>query len=161
MHPDIPRAILMGCGATLVMDLWALVQKRALGVVPLDYCLVGRWLRGMQDGVFRHASIGAAPRRHHECSVGWIAHYATGIAFALVFVLLVPGWQQHPAPVPALLFGVGTVAVPFLVMQPSLGLGIAAARTPDPMQARLRSIVTHAVFGLGLYLSAAVAGSGA
>jgi hypothetical protein len=39
-------------------------------------------------------------------------------------------------------------------MQPSFGLGMAAARTPKPAQARLKSLVTHAVFGVGLYVSA-------
>jgi hypothetical protein len=39
-------------------------------------------------------------------------------------------------------------------MQPSLGLGVAASRTPNPTQARLKSLVTHIVFGVGLYVSA-------
>jgi hypothetical protein len=39
-------------------------------------------------------------------------------------------------------------------MQPSLGLGIAASRTPKPTRARLKSLATHAVFGLGLYVCA-------
>jgi len=34
------------------------------------------------------------------------------------------------------------------------GLGIAASKAPRPMQARLRSIVAHAIFGVGLYVSA-------
>jgi hypothetical protein len=36
-------------------------------------------------------------------------------------------------------------------MQPGMGLGIAASRAPDPRAARLRSLTTHAIFGLGLY----------
>jgi hypothetical protein len=50
-----------------------------------------------------------------------------------------------------LLVGVATVAAPFLVMQPGMGAGIAASRTPRPGAARLQSLVTHTVFGLGLY----------
>ncbi|MGH7512442.1 MAG: DUF2938 family protein [Gemmatimonadales bacterium] len=30
----------------------------------------------------------------------------------------------------------------------------AASRTPDPTQARLKSLATHLVFGLGLYVCA-------
>jgi Protein of unknown function (DUF2938) len=48
-------------------------------------------------------------------------------------------------------FGIGTVVFPFFVLQPSLGLGIASSRTPNPTQARLKSLATHAVFGFGLY----------
>jgi hypothetical protein len=46
------------------------------------------------------------------------------------------------------------VAAPFLLLQPALGAGIAASRTPRPNVARRRSLVTHLVFGLGLYLAA-------
>jgi hypothetical protein len=53
-----------------------------------------------------------------------------------------------------LLVGVGTVAAPFLVMQPAMGGGFAASRSPRPGRARLQSLLTHAVFGLGLYATA-------
>jgi hypothetical protein len=55
---------------------------------------------------------------------------------------------------PALLYGIGTVVFPFFVLQPSLGLGIASARSPRPARARLKSLATHAVFGAGLYACA-------
>ncbi|OVZ64709.1 hypothetical protein CDO44_00395 [Pigmentiphaga sp. NML080357] len=55
---------------------------------------------------------------------------------------------------PALALGVATVVAPFFILQPGLGAGIAASKTPRPNAARLRSLVTHAVFGLGLYISA-------
>jgi hypothetical protein len=55
---------------------------------------------------------------------------------------------------PALLYGIGTVVFPFFIMQPSFGLGIAASRTPNPTQARLKSLATHTVFGIGLYVCA-------
>jgi Protein of unknown function (DUF2938) len=148
-------AIAIGIGATLFMDLWNLFLKRAFGIQSLNYCLLGRWLRHMPEGTFRHASIPAAPQKRFECAVGWTAHYSIGVAFALVFVVLASGdWLARPTLLPALLYGVGTVAFPFFIMQPSLGLGIAASRTPKPMQARLKSLATHTVFGIGLYLCA-------
>ena len=42
--------------------------------------------------------------------------------------------------------------MPWLIMQPSFGLGLAASRAPKPGQARLKSLMTHTVFGIGLYL---------
>jgi hypothetical protein len=51
-----------------------------------------------------------------------------------------------------LAFGAATTLVPYLVMQPSFGLGFAASKTPNPNQARLKSLMTHTVFGVGLYL---------
>ena len=151
----ILRAIAIGIGATLIMDLWNLFLKRALGVPSLNYCLLGRWVSHMPAGTFRHASIAAAPPKPLECAVGWIAHYTIGITLALVLVILTSGeWLARPTLLVALLYGIGTVVFPFFVLQPSLGLGIASSRTPKPMQARLKSLVTHTVFGFGLYLCA-------
>ena len=151
----IVGAIAIGIGATLVMDLWNLFLKRTFGIPSLNYCLLGRWLRHMPGGTFRHANISAAPQKPFECTIGWTAHYTIGVAFALVFVALTSGdWLMRPTLVLALLYGIGTVVFPFFIMQPSLGLGVAASRTPKPMQARLKSLVTHTVFGVGLYLCA-------
>lgn len=82
-------AILIGLGATLTFDLWALFLKHAFKITPSNICLVGRWLCYMPEGTFKHANIGSAPRKSAECPVGWIAHYMIGITFALVFVALV------------------------------------------------------------------------
>jgi hypothetical protein len=152
---DILGAIAIGIGATLVMDLWNLFLKRTFSIPSLNYCLLGRWLRHLPGGTFRHANITAAPRKSLECTVGWVAHYTIGVVFALVFVLLTSGaWLARPTVLPALLYGIGTVVFPFFILQPSLGLGIAASRTPKPAQARLKSLVTHTVFGVGLYVCA-------
>ncbi len=148
-------ATAIGIGASLVMDLWNLSLKRAFSIPSLDYCLLGRWLRHMPGGTLRHASIAAAPRKPFECTVGWIVHYTIGVVFALVFVVLTSGdWLARPTLLPALLYGIGTVVFPFFIMQPSFGLGVAASRTPNPTQARLKSLVTHTVFGVGLYVCA-------
>jgi len=146
--------IAIGIGATLVMDLWNLFLKRTFSIPSLNYCLLGRW-RHMTGGTFRHASITAAPQKSFECTVGWIAHYTIGVVLALVFVVLTSGdWLARPTLLPALLYGIGTVVFPFFIMQPSFGLGIAASRTPKPTQARLKSFVTHIVFGIGMYVCA-------
>jgi uncharacterized membrane protein YagU involved in acid resistance len=148
-------AIAIGIGATLAIDLWNLFLKRTFSIPSLSYCLLGRWLRHMLRGTLRHASITTAPQQPLECAVGWMAHYAIGIVFALVFIGLTSGeWLARPTVLPALLYGIGTVVFPFFVMQPSLGLGVAASRTPNPTQARLKSLATHIVFGVGLYICA-------
>jgi len=146
-------AILMGLGATLTFDLWGLLLKQAFKITPSNICLVGRWLRYMPAGTFRHSNIGSTPPKSAECVVGWIAHYLIGITFASAFVALVGNdWLQHPTPLPAIGFGVVTVLAPFFIMQPSFGLGFAASKTSNPTQARFRSLMNHAAFGVGLYL---------
>jgi hypothetical protein len=147
-------ALAIGIGATLIMDLWNLFLERAFSIPSLNYCLLGRWLLHMPEGTLRHASITAAPQKPFECTVGRIAHYTIGVGFALVLVLTSGDWLARPTLLPALLYGIGTVVFPFFIMQPSLGLGVAASRTPNPTQARLKSLLTHTVFGVGLYVCA-------
>jgi hypothetical protein len=156
---DIPAAFAVGLGATLFLDLTGPLFRAAFKIPGSNYCLVGRWLLHMPGGTFRHASIAAASPKRAECAVGVIAHYAIGAIFGLAFILLASaGWLARPSVLPALLFGIATVVMPFFVMQPALGLGVAASRTPDPVQARLRSLLTHTVFGLGLYISGSALG---
>ena len=148
-------AILIGLGATLAFDLWALFLKKAFKIPPSNLCMVGRWLLTMPRGTFQHANIGSSPRKSAECVIGWIAHYTIGVTFAIVFVALASSsWLEHPTPIPAIAFGLVTVLAPFFIMQPLFGLGFAASKTPNPGQAGLRSLMNHAAFGAGLYLFA-------
>lgn len=149
------RAVLVGTGATMVLDLWTLLRTRLLRVPAPDYGLVGRWIAHLARGRFRHAAIAASPRVRYERAIGWSAHYLIGIAFAAVLLALWgPAWACDPTLGPALAVGIGSVAAPFLVMQPGMGAGIAAGRMPRPAAARVQSLVNHAVFGVGLYAAA-------
>ncbi len=145
-------AILIGAGATAFLDLWSAARSRLFQSPQPDYGLVGRWIVYVARGQFFHTAIAKSAPVTGERAIGWIVHYLTGIAFAAV-LLMVWGdaWARAPTLIPALVVGVGSVAAPFLIMQPGMGAGIAASRTPDPAAARRRSLVTHAVFGVGLY----------
>lgn len=144
---------LVGGIATGVMDLWAFARLRLLNSPSLDYGLVGRWLGYVFRGRFFHDPINASPPLPGERLIGWTAHYLIGIAFAAVLLAIWgTDWLGKPTLGPALMVGLGSVAAPFLVMQPGMGAGVAASRTPAPGVARLRSLVTHAVFGFGLYI---------
>lgn len=146
--------LIIGIGATALMDLWAIARKSLFGIAPPNYGLVGRWIAHMTRGRFRHESIAAASPIRGEHFIGWTAHYLIGIAFAALLISIWGvGWVRHPTLVPAIAVGIGTVAAPFFLMQPGMGAGIAASLTPRPAAARLQSLITHAVFGLGLYVT--------
>lgn len=152
------RTLWIGAGATVVMDLWAVLRRRLFGIPSLDYALVGRWLVHLTRGRFFHDPIGKSPRVAGEGVIGWTAHYLLGIAFAAVLLAgWGLGWARQPTLGPALIVGIGTVILPFCVMQPAMGAGFAARRTPRPAMARFQSLVTHTVFGVGLYAAACVA----
>ena len=146
---------LTGIGATVTMDLWALSIKRMFNIPSLNWAMVGRWLGGMASAKFRHSNIAEAPQIKGELFIGWAAHYMTGILFAATLVLIVGvDWLLQPTLTPALLFGLASVIFPFFLMQPGMGAGVAASKSPKPNQARFRSLLAHSVFGLGLYISA-------
>lgn len=147
----------IGIGATVVMDLWGLARKPLLGMPPPIYGLVGRWIGHMIHGRFRHDSIAASAPVAGELIIGWTIHYLIGIAFAALLISIWGiAWIQQPRIGPALAVGIATVAAPFLLMQPCMGAGIAAAKTPRPAAVRVQSLITHVVFGLGLYISGEV-----
>lgn len=152
----VAQVVLLGAGATLVMDMWMVLMK-ALGVPTLNFAFVGRWVGHACQGRFTHSSIGQALPVRGEGALGWIAHYVTGVVFALVLVWVEGvAWLQAPTFMPALVLGVVTVAVPLLVIQPAMGAGFASSKTPTPGKNRLRSLINHGVFGVGLYLAARV-----
>ncbi|MCG7623518.1 DUF2938 domain-containing protein [Epibacterium sp. Ofav1-8] len=147
--------LVIGCGATLVMDTVAFILKRAFGVQPLDYGLVGRWVHCQLRGKGAPRPISQVPPFRYERSFGWFLHYLIGVVFALVFLTLMgPGWAATPSLLPALIFGALTVAAPFFILQPAFGAGVAARRTPKPGLARAKSLMAHLSFGAGIWLAA-------
>lgn len=145
---------LIGAGGTLAMDLWGTALK-FFGLKGLSMAHLGRWILSMPGGKWFHHPIGKSPEIKGEVLAGWIAHYSIGVAFAFLFVSLCGvGWLQRPLLRPALLFGLVTVIVPFTVLQPALGLGYFASRADHQWSAILRSLGSHTVFGIGLYLAA-------
>ncbi len=118
-----------------------------------NWALVGRWFGHMPSGKFVHRPIRTTAAVHGELALGWAAHYAIGIAYGVAYVLLV-GWfsTSFPPLVDALLFSLALLVFPWLVMQPALGAGWFASRTPRPAVARLVSISMHTAFGIGIYV---------
>jgi hypothetical protein len=148
-------AVAIGAGATATMDLWAALLWRCCRVASLDMALLGRWIGHFPRGRFRHASIGRATPVKYERTLGRLAHYGIGIAFAaLLLAFAGTGWLRRPTLLPALAVSWITLAAPWLVMQPAMGAGVASSRAPRPNAARLRSVATHTIYGVGLYLSA-------
>ena len=153
----VGSTIFIGTGATLATDLWTFARRRLFGTPLANYGLVGRWFAHMARGRFRHERIAAVSPVPGERVIGWTAHYLIGIAFAGVLLTICGlAWARQPTLAPALALGVTTVAAPLLLMQPGMGGGIAASRTPRPNAARLQSLVTHVVFGVGLYAAGLV-----
>ncbi len=149
--------LVVGIGATALLDLWTIFQKKVFSAPPPNWCAVGRWVAYLPTGQFSHQSIAKVPSIKGECIIGWLAHYLIGIVFGVtLFLLMGAEWAHQPTLYPALAFGIVTVIFPFFILQPGLGLGIAASKTANPNQARLRSLLNHSIFGIGLYIFALI-----
>jgi hypothetical protein len=150
----ISRIVLIGIGATLIMDVWAWILRK-FGVPSLNFAFLGRWIGHLREGRFVHANIAKSPPVRGERILGWTAHYGIGISFAALLVSTFGlAWARTPSLLPALLIGIVTVVAPLFILQPALGAGIASSKTPSPVFNCVKSIVTHIVYGFGLYIAA-------
>lgn len=152
------RAIIIGVTATAIFDAWALLLWRLRGIRPPVWSRLGRLiLRGRAAMRGHHQPV--APFSKAEQAVGSIAHYATGIGFALA-LLWAAGlqWGREPSLGPALIAGMLTLLPAWLVMLPALGHGIAGQGLPHPARFRIVSAVSHLVLGVGFYIGALLSG---
>ncbi len=142
----------MGLGATALLDLWALALNRVFGFGVPNWALVGRWFGHLPRGRFVHDDIGKAAPLRHERAIGWLMHYATGVLFAAITVLIGgAGWVAAPTwPVPVGV-GVVTVGCGWFILQPGMGAGIAASKRPGAGRIRVLNLLGHTVFGLGMW----------
>lgn len=153
----LPSGLAIGIGATILIDLWALFLARLFGQNRPNWALVGRWFGHLREGEVFHEDIALAEPCAGELGLGWTGHYVVGAIYGVAFVLMAgQGWLAEPRLLPAWLFGIATLAFGWFLLQPGMGLGWAASRTPQPGKVRLLNLVSHSVFGLGLYLSALI-----
>lgn len=152
MFELIWRGALIGVGATVAMDLWAIILNRFFGQPKANWAPVGRWFWHLKNGKVFHDSIADAQAYRHELALGWISHYAVGILYGVILALLVgPQWFAAPTFLPAWVLGIVTVGAGWFLLQPGLGIGWAASRTPNPGKVRALNLIAHTAFALGLW----------
>jgi hypothetical protein len=157
MFDIVWRSVVIGTGATALMDVWALFLKAAFGLPLPNWALVGRWFCHLTGGKVFHDDIAAAEPYGNELAIGWIAHYVIGILYAGVLVVLAgPGWVAAPTFLPAWIVGLVTVGAGWFLLQPGMGAGWAASKRPNRNQIRVLNIIGHTVFALGLYGTALI-----
>lgn len=148
------KIVVIGIGATIVLDIWNYILA-LFGIKSLDYRFVGRWIGNFINGKFYHSNIMMTLPVQNELVIGWTAHYLIGISFSFLLIIAFGNeWLEKPLLVPAIIIGMITIIAPLFIMQPALGFGIASSNLPNPIVRVLKSIITHLVYGTGLYLSA-------
>lgn len=155
VHDLIVSSVFIGVGATIVMDVVAIILKRVFDISSLNYSLVGRWIGYFSRGKFMHQSVAELAPIKGETALGWTAHYCIGITFAFLMLLIWGDvWLLHPTIILPIVYGIATTLASWVLMQPAFGQGLAASNTPHPWKARARSLMTHAIYGWGIYIAA-------
>lgn len=110
------RAVAIGVGATVLMDLWAFFLHKAFGQPRPNWGPVGRWVWHLRDKVF-HDDIGDAAPYAYEQALGWAFHYFVGIAYGIILVMLAgAGWLAAPTFLPAFILGIVTVGAGWFLL---------------------------------------------
>lgn len=147
----IIKIIFIGLLATFAVDIWVFILN-LFKIKSLDYRYVGRWIAYFPRGKFIHNDIMKTPPVRREIFLGWTAHYLIGITFAFILIIFFgTAWLEKPDLFSAIIIGIITAAAPLFVMQPAFGFGIASSKLPNPNVRRLKSLMTHIVYGIGLY----------
>jgi len=155
--PVLAQGLVLGLGASLIMDIWAVLRQRITGANMLDYGWLMRWAAGLPAGRFSLSPGREGPLLTWERVLGWGLHYVIGMGYGVGFLWIVgAGWVLSPSLASALIFGVASSLAPFLILQPAMGRGLFASATPKPWHARFQTLLNHLVFGAGLYVMALV-----
>lgn len=145
-------SIVLGVAATAFLDVVNYLQHIVLDKPLTRYEFIGRWVIYMTDGVFSHESIKTAEPRKRELLLGWFGHYAIGVGFALLMLVFTGlRWIQKPSFMPAFIVGFATCSIPFFLMYPGMGYGVAGLHTPNPAMLQSKVLLSHFIFSVGLY----------
>jgi len=143
--------------ATVSMDVLSVIAIRLGAIAPLAPNLVGRWFASVLTGRPLHANIAAAAPVRHEMALAIPGHYAIGITLACLYLWLTTqlAWPARRADV-ALGFALSTNSLPWLLMFPAMGYGLFGVHGPAGTRLFTSSLVTHAFYGVGLWIAARV-----
>jgi hypothetical protein len=147
--------VVSGLFCSLFLDIWQQALKAATGLPAGNWALVGRWFVEAGKGRIFHDPIAKAPPHPNELVIGWIGHYAVGVLYGLVYVVLIEDvLGLQPGIVNGLVFGAASVVVPWFFFMPAMGAGVLGSKTPRPLVASLQSLGSHTACGLGLAVGA-------
>lgn len=147
------QGLFIGLLATILIDAWALFLQSVLRLPTTNWAMVGRWIGHLHHGKFVHDSIATAVPVAGERTLGWVTHYVIGLLYGVAYLwLIVETLGKKPGLISAMVFSLVLLVAPWFIMQPGLGLGVLARRTPRPWLIRGINISVHIIFGVGLFL---------
>ncbi|OOZ41139.1 hypothetical protein BOW53_05275 [Solemya pervernicosa gill symbiont] len=146
-------AITIGLLATALLDVFSILMAKYFGTPKTEWRFIGRWFLLMRKGQFTHGHISKSEQVQGELAFGWFMHYLIGVSWSLIYFFLTYVVRDaSPTLLSASLFGVVTLVVPYLILQPALGHGFFAQKHPRPVAMPILSFLSHLTFGQAMYL---------
>jgi len=150
------RILITGLAGATAADIGRTLYQWATGFPAVNWSVTGRWFLMVLQGQPYVPDIGAAPSLPNELIAGHAAYYTISVVFAAVYLVLLRAMKREASLWNGLVFGWVTMAFPFLVQMPLMGMGAFASATAMPGLIIGRTLVHHSSFGLGLALGAMV-----
>jgi len=152
------QACAAGIFATVILDIWQRLLFAVSGIPPANWALIGRWFAHIPRGRFIHRPIGDSAAVPGELALGWVMHYLIGLIYGFAYVgLMVYGLDRQPSLLNGAVFGAASVAIPWFILQPGLGIGVMGRLAPNPWVPRLNALGSHIIYGVALFAGAALA----
>ena len=146
-------SIVIGVIATICMDVWQVFLRIVARIPSTDWRTVARWFGYMLQGKFVHEHIENTLPIKNELPLGWFAHYAVGITYSFIFLLMsYYGGYFEPVLASTLAFGLITLVIPWFIVQPAVGMGLMASKAEKTPLVIAYNVLSHTAFGLGMYL---------
>jgi hypothetical protein len=144
--------------ATFSMDAWGCILHGLFNQPLPNYVLLGRYfLTAFQTGHILIPQIATLPSLAYENLAGWLVHIFVGLVDTYIYMIIIfKILKTKPHLLISLCIGWMLIAMPMLIEQPMLGMGVAARLTKDPDFARLLTFSYHTVFGLGLFVGSVI-----
>jgi len=148
------RTLLAGVLSTVSMDVLSVLALRLGLTAPLAPNLVGRWFASVARAQPFHADIARASAVNHEIAIAMPVHYAIGVVLTALYLWVASqlGWPSRSLAL-ALAFGLCTNLLPWLLMFPAMGYGLFGSHGPAGTRLFVSSLVSHAFFGVGLWIA--------
>ena len=150
---DIIIAIVIGLLATAFLDIFSILLAAYCGTPKTEWRFIGRWFLLMRKGKFIHHHIAQSEHARGELFFGWFMHYMIGVGWSLLYFFWVYNiLNSSPDLLSGSLFGIVTLVVPYMILQPALGHGFFAQKHPRPFAMPILSFLSHLSFGQALFI---------
>jgi hypothetical protein len=147
------KIFVFGCLACAIMDLWGLVLFFVYKV-PLEWHFIGRLVGHIFKGDFFISDLKKASPVPYENTIGWIAHYATGVFYSFCYLFFTYRvLNKKPNIFSSILVSWFFMFVPFCIYQPLVGMGYFCNLSPHQLYYIMITISIHTSFGIGLYIA--------